>query len=497
MLREIVDQTAERLNQDLKEQPAVEADLRATLGNVYYDLGEYPRAEVMHRKAMILRKKLLGDKHSDVADSLNDLGQVLYGQGKFADAEAVHREALALRRELFGTEHLDVAQSMNDIAVALRRQGSGKYPEAETLSREALAVRRKLLSNDHADVAESLNDLGLLLTLQGMDGQDTYVEAVRVQREALAIRRKLFGNEHPDVATSLDRLGHALTFQGKPAEAETVHREALAMRRKLFGDEHPDLAHSLHNLAYSIQEQGLERLAEAEPLFREALAMRRKLLSDEHADAVNSLFCLGELLKRRGRYAEAESSFREILAIGKALPASFALSFAGLFQEQGKWDEAEAILHETLRDLRARLPADNARIGSALAELTRTLLAKEKFVEAEIVARECLDIREEYFPDAWSTFNARHFLGASLLGQKKYADAEPLLLAGYAGMKQREHTILPIGKPRLKEALRRLVKLYEETGQPDKAAEWKTRLAEFEQMETEKQVDASAPKKHS
>src|SRR5262249_21360682 len=32
-------------------------------------------------------------------------------------------------------------------------------------------------------------------------------------------------------------------------------------------------------------------------------------------------------------------------------------------------------------------------------------------------------------------------LGAALLGQKKYADAEPLLLAGYEGMKQREKTI--------------------------------------------------------
>ena len=41
MLREIVDQTAQRVDQDLKDQPAVEADLRATLGNVYFDLGEY------------------------------------------------------------------------------------------------------------------------------------------------------------------------------------------------------------------------------------------------------------------------------------------------------------------------------------------------------------------------------------------------------------------------------------------------------------------------
>ena len=47
-------------------------------------------------------------------------------------------------------------------------------------------------------------------------------------------------------------------------------------------------------------------------------------------------------------------------------------------------------------------------------------------------------------------------LGGALLGQKKYAEAEPLLLAGYEGMKQREAKIPPEGKVRLTEALERL-----------------------------------------
>ena len=44
-------------------------------------------------------------------------------------------------------------------------------------------------------------------------------------------------------------------------------------------------------------------------------------------------------------------------------------------------------------------------------------------------------------------------LGGSLLGQKKYADAEPLLREGYDGMKAREKTIPPQGKVRLTECL--------------------------------------------
>jgi hypothetical protein len=64
-------------------------------------------------------------------------------------------------------------------------------------------------------------------------------------------------------------------------------------------------------------------------------------------------------------------------------------------------------------------------------------------------------------------------LGEALAGQKKYAEAEPLLLAGYKGMKEREATIPePFRKVRLTEALERLVRLYEATGRKDEAAKW-------------------------
>ena len=59
-------------------------------------------------------------------------------------------------------------------------------------------------------------------------------------------------------------------------------------------------------------------------------------------------------------------------------------------------------------------------------------------------------------------------LGAALLGQKKYSEAEPLLLAGYQGMKEREAKIPAPYKIRLVEALERLVQLYEATGNETK-----------------------------
>jgi hypothetical protein len=62
-----------------------------------------------------------------------------------------------------------------------------------------------------------------------------------------------------------------------------------------------------------------------------------------------------------------------------------------------------------------------------------------------------------------------------LLGQKKYDQAEPLLLAGYEGMKQREEKIPWFLKIRLTEAIDQLVQLYEGNGEKGKADEWRAK----------------------
>jgi len=90
--------------------------------------------------------------------------------------------------------------------------------------------------------------------------------------------------------------------------------------------------------------------------------------------------------------------------------------------------------------------------------------------------RECLAILEKTQPDVWSTFNVKSQLGGALLGQKKYADAEPLLLAGFEGMKRHEVRIPPKELVRLTEAVKRLVQLYEATGRMDETAKWRKTL---------------------
>jgi hypothetical protein len=119
-------------------------------------------------------------------------------------------------------------------------------------------------------------------------------------------------------------------------------------------------------------------------------------------------------------------------------------------------------------------------LGEAAAELLSTLASNQlkvgKFTEAEQLARRCFAIREREEREQWVTFDSRSLLGASLLGQKKYAEAEPLLLSGYAGLKQREAELPASAKARLNETGELLVQLYETWGKPDQAANWRARL---------------------
>jgi hypothetical protein len=131
------------------------------------------------------------------------------------------------------------------------------------------------------------------------------------------------------------------------------------------------------------------------------------------------------------------------------------------------------VVAELLADARETSPKDTPQLAGALATSGTKLLQARAYVDAEPVLRECMAIREKTQPDVWSTFNTNSQLGGSLLGQEKYADAEPLLIAGYEGMKQRITTIPPQGNDRLPEALGRLIQLYEATDRPDEAAKWR------------------------
>ena len=79
------------------------------------------------------------------------------------------------------------------------------------------------------------------------------------------------------------------------------------------------------------------------------------------------------------------------------------------------------------------------------------------------------------------------------LGQKKYAEAEPLLISGYEGMKAREAKVPAQSKARLPEAIGRIVQFYEAVGNVDGAARWRAQLKLYTNTRPDKTLAEELP----
>ena len=82
-------------------------------------------------------------------------------------------------------------------------------------------------------------------------------------------------------------------------------------------------------------------------------------------------------------------------------------------------------------------------------------------------------------PQHWLTAEARSLLGGALLGQKKTAEAAPLLRSGYEGMARSAAAIPLVDRPRLAEALDRLIAAGEAAGTKAELAAWKAERAKL------------------
>jgi serine/threonine protein kinase/tetratricopeptide (TPR) repeat protein len=510
-----------------------------TLAEVLRDENKLEEAEKIWRDVLPMQRRLLGNEAPSCIISLINLGGVLERQGNAVEAERLEREALDLGQKVLSADHPHLAICLGWLAQALKDQA--KLPEAEATAREALALRRKL--GNELEEATALNTLGNILSAEGRvsEEEETY-------RAALTIQRKFRRGAHPDTATVLGNLAGALRVQAKLEEAEEMYREALAMVRSLPGSRLDHVASLLRGLAWALESQ--DKWADAEPLWRELVEIQRERVGGGHRDVAVALNSLAMDLQEQGKLPEAEKALRAALLIFRAAASrqppqelinlaivlhhladvlreekafaearSLAEESVGMYRRHPEMSRAEkqhalevlaallmdlgdngaseAVFQELLKEARARLPADDPRLASAIAQLAFALLAAGKYAEAEPLARECLTIREAKAPGDWRTFSTQSMVGGCLLGQQKYAEAEPLLLSGYQGLKEREATIPRWGKPCLKEALQRLVQLFENTHRPEQAAEWKKKLEDFGQAWSGNPPAATSPSKPS
>lgn len=260
-------------------------------------------------------------------------------------------------------------------------------------------------------------------------------EAIPVMEQAYKSRLKVYGVDDTGVLTFQSNLGLTYIHAGRTAEGLRILENALEIRTRKFGADEPETLLLLENLAIVYLEAG--RYPESIGAFERLRAARVKILGDDHPATLQT-----QLL----------------------LASAYVLA--------GKKDQALSAFSEQLAKARKTFPKDSPELAKQLAVAGHFLLMAKAFSEAEPLLRESVAIREKQQPEDWSTFNAKALLGAALLGQQKFADAEPLLLAGVKGMQAREKSMPAQALPRLAEGIERLVELYKAQKKDDEAQKW-------------------------
>ena len=403
--REVLDKASKDIDMGLSHDPELQAQMMQVMGDVYRDLGLFPRAQILYQRSADIRRRVLGPENAETLRSIDGLAWVLTQQGHPAEAEKLQRETVDTRRRVFGVENLDTLKSMSNLGWTMDREAH--YAEAEKLDREVIDIRRRVLKTDDRDTLATMNNLGATLSHEGH-----YAESEQWKRETLDLRRRLEGPEHPDTLLSMNNLAAILYREGHYAEAQKLQRETLDLQRRVLGPEHPDTLRSMNNLGTTLADEG--HLAEAEQLQQEVLGIKQRVLGPEHRDTLWAMNSLAVTLRKEGHFAEAEKLQRQTLEIerrvlGPEAPNTLSdtIPLATTIRQESRYSEAEKLEQPTVATMRRVLGPEHPYTLTATDELAQTLGKEGRYEEAEKLARETLEIQRRVLgpdhPDAART----------------------------------------------------------------------------------------------
>jgi serine/threonine protein kinase/tetratricopeptide (TPR) repeat protein len=428
-VKKALERAEARIDQRFKNEPLVEAAIRLAIGEAYGGIGEAQRGVPLLEKARDTRLDLLGPNHTDVRRVEIALASAYQKSGRLRDAIDLFDKTLKRCQPRLGPNHPDTLQLLNNLGLACSE--AKEYKRAIDLLELARERQMAAYGPDNEDTLNTINNLALAYY-----DDHRNKEAIPMFERVYDVWKVKHGPDAPKTRILRNNLLLAYQADGKIDEViklfEKLRDEYVAAR----GPDHPDTLNVINNLALAIQASG--RKEEAIKMFQHA----------------------------HDRLAATQSPE---LPLARSVTANLAIAL----REAGEYEQAFPVWRELLAVQTRILPLDHTDRATSQASIGFCLLKLGRASEAEPALRECWTIRSAKLPDAWTTFYTQVQLGSCLLEQKKFADAAPLLMEGYRGMKERADKIPPMARIRLEEAVDRLRQFAEATNQPAEAEKWK------------------------
>ena len=376
--------------QALDSEPAIQAELFQTLGNVYRKMGHLELAEPLIRKALDARRSGVGMDHPDVAESIGTLGELLSEKGEMEQGELLARQALDIATRSLPKKHPRLAAAHEALGAVLIRRG--RYDDAFVELEQALAVRES--ASSHRELMECLGQLANAHFYAG-----NYEQSDSINLRILEMARERLGENHPRYATSLMNLAGSRIWLGYPEEAEKLYREALQINLDYHGREHPTVASNLSLLGTALAE--LDREEEARGLMTEALEITEQVYGPDHNEVALVLNKLARLDMSQGLLDGAERGFRRELQIYRRTygdehvrTAAGWSNVASTQYRRKLYADSETSMRRAVETFAAALKPDHVDLAIARIKLGQLLVAREQYDEAIQQMNQGLEVME-------------------------------------------------------------------------------------------------------
>jgi CHAT domain-containing protein/uncharacterized protein HemY len=405
------------------EKTALYATALHNLGTFYVPQlkGNQPqKSEIYLQEAINLRKVILGEKHLDYAQSLNNLANLYLVRGNFAQAEPLYKASLKIRKEVLGEKHLEYANTLDNLAILYKNMGN--YAKAEPLYKENLKIRKAILGEKNLDYAIALNNAGVLYFDMG-----NYIQAEALYKESIKIYKETVGNKHPAYASALHNLAVFYSKTGNYTQVVPLYEESLQIRKEVLGKTHPDYAQTLTNLANVYV--NMRKYAYAQELLEESLKIYKESLGDKHFYYTASLYNLGNLYLRRGKIDQAEQFFKESLQIRKETlgekHTEYARSLTNLgvfYTNMGKYAQAEQLFKESQQIHRENFGEKHPYYADATNNLAHIYWKTNKFNAAYQLYKEVQENKYAEMKMLFPTFSEKERLAYLGITDKFFED---------------------------------------------------------------------------
>jgi tetratricopeptide (TPR) repeat protein len=199
---------------------------------------------------------------------------------------------------------------------------------------------------------------------------------------------------------------------------------------------------SASNLADALLSQG--KYAEAETMYRKVVAVQQRVMGPVHPNTLGTTMNLASALVKQGKYLKAETMYRELLAVQKRVVGpehpntlSTASNLANALFSQGKHTDAETMHGETLAIQKRVLGPEHPHTMNTVNGLANALCSRSKYTDAETIYRELLAVQKRVLgPEHPNTMITVSNLANALYSRGKHTDAETMMSELLAIQKQ-------------------------------------------------------------